>query len=295
VASEDAVAASATPRPRPKPKPVNRLKKALKHHPDAPTDDDYNYHYGKRKDWDKRLTELEARRSPVALAAAGEGVRRLSLTPSQPPIASQNPTRQLTAQATTTTTSRVSVPNATPNISEADATRVGANVALHPQPNASQNPTRQLTAQATTTTTSRVSVPNATPNISRLTAQATTTTTSRVSIPNATPNISEADATRVSANVPQPNASQNPTRWLAAQATTTTTSRVSVPNATPNISAVDATPRASANVALRLQPNASSQDPEDPMKRLCDLAFVNYLLQQYGFDEAQRRALFRYI
>ena len=115
-----AATASATPRPRPK--PVNPLRKGLKHHSDAPTEDDYNYHYGKQKEWDRRVKKLEAQRSPIALAAAGEGSRRQSLTLSHPPKASQNPTRELTAQTTTTTTSRVSVPNATPNVSGIEAT-----------------------------------------------------------------------------------------------------------------------------------------------------------------------------
>lgn len=185
--------AAATPRPRPK--PVNPLTKALKHHPDAPTDEDYNFHYGKRKEWARKVKELEAQRSPVALAAAGEGSRRQSLTPSHPPT----------------------------NISGAEATRVSANVVLHPQP------------------------------------------------------------------------SQKPTRQLNAEATTTTISRVSVPKPTPNVSGVDATPRASANAVLRSQPNAISQNPEDPMKRLCDPSFVRFLLERYEFDKAQRQALWRYI
>ena len=48
-------------------------------------------------------------------------------------------------------------------------------------------------------------------------------------------------------------------------------------------------------MALHLQLNAFLQDPENPMKCLCDLAFVNYLLKQYGFNEAQKQALFQYI
>jgi len=73
---------------------------------------------------------------------------------------------------------------------------------------------------------------------------------------NTTPNISEADATWVSANVPQPNTSQNSTKQLTVQATTITTSKISVSNATLNISEADAT-QVSTNMA---QPN-TSQNP----------------------------------
>jgi hypothetical protein len=64
---------------------MNPLAKALKHHPDAPTEDEV-FHYGKQKDWARKLRTFSSQRSPIAAAAASEGARRLSVTPTQPPI-----------------------------------------------------------------------------------------------------------------------------------------------------------------------------------------------------------------
>ena len=72
------------PLPRPKPRPLTPLEKSLKLHPDAPKAGDF--HYGKQRDWDRRVKAVTQQMSPVAAAAAREGHTRHSLTPTQRPI-----------------------------------------------------------------------------------------------------------------------------------------------------------------------------------------------------------------
>ena len=69
--------------PRPRPRPLTNLEKSLKHHPDAPKD---ALHYGQQRDWNRKVGTMIQQMLPVATAAAHEGYRRLSLTPTQCPI-----------------------------------------------------------------------------------------------------------------------------------------------------------------------------------------------------------------
>jgi hypothetical protein len=127
---------------------VNPLFKALKDHPEAPSDDDV-FHYGKQKDWARKVKEIGSRRSPLVSAAASEGARRLSVTPTQPPIgASKGNLRS------------VSMSSFPRNLMDATA-QAPSNIGLLPQPSASsQNALANQTAHAPTTST--VVVPDAT-------------------------------------------------------------------------------------------------------------------------------------
>jgi len=72
------------PLPRPKPQPLTPLEKLLMLHPDAPKAG--NFHYGKQRDWDRRVKAVTQQMSPVAAAAARKGHTRHSLIPTQRPI-----------------------------------------------------------------------------------------------------------------------------------------------------------------------------------------------------------------